>query len=469
MNRARPKNNKSSSLRGSAKKYTRDTEYEYSSDVHMINNDTVYGPIVNRVSEKKTRRVKRIKKKTNRGKKRVSRIFKKIFISLLAIIIILFTLMGFGFFDSEDLLMPLENDKINVLLLGVDEEGLRTDAIMVASYDVKNAQVNMLSVPRDTKIYVSNRKVTRKINEIHALSSKKRTGEILGAEASAQAVTQLTGIPINYYAEFSFSAIDRLFDILGPVTFDVPDVEGNGRGMNYDDPAQNLHIHLKPGMQELAGNQVQQFLRYRKSNSKKSDGSDTRRVERQLEFVKAVFDQKVNPDLFLKMPSIMGQLTKEIKTNISFGDIKKYALNITKLTSESIHTYSLPGETKTISGGSYYVCNLEETAAMVRETFGYDASEITDKMDISDEFSQKVIVAGNMTNNKLKKKEEQTAAPKSKTTQKPNSTKAPVKSLPPSKSPDVTKSPTKAPVVTKKPQEVEEEQIKEENYYSEIE
>ena len=42
--------------------------------------------------------------------------------------------------------------KINVLLMGVDVDGLRTDAIMLASFDTETKEVNMLSIPRDTKM-----------------------------------------------------------------------------------------------------------------------------------------------------------------------------------------------------------------------------------------------------------------------------------------------------------------------------
>ncbi len=375
--------------------------------------------------------------------------FKVIFSILAVLVILLFAAMGFGFFDEGEILAPLENGKINVLLMGTDEEGLRTDAIMVASYDVNEAEVNILSIPRDTKVYVSNRKVTRKINEVHAMPSKVKKGEIVGSEAVAEAVTQLTGIPINYYAEFSFSAIDRLFDILGPVEFDVPDVEGKGRGMNYDDPYQNLHIHLKPGLQKLSGNQVQQFLRYRKSNYGVGTGSDTDRVARQQEFVKAVVDQKVNITILAKLPNIFMQISKEMKTNITAGDITKYIRYINRLSGESIHTYSLPGDNQTISGGSYFVCDLEKTAELMSGTFGY-SGKVLDKITISDEHSQKVLRAGN------KSKKTQSPAPDADTPKKTNepekSREPEAKETPePTKAPVVTKEPTKAPVVTKVP------------------
>lgn len=386
------------------------------------------------------------------GKKPVGKILLGI---LLAIVVFILIVMGFGLFDESQILAPLEDGKINVLLLGVDEDGLRSDTIMVASYDVNEAKVNMLSVPRDTKIYIQNRKMTRKINEIHAISSKEKTGEILGAEAMAEVVTQLTGIPINYYVEFSFSSIDRLFDILGPVEFDVPDIEGKGRGMNYDDPVQNLSIHLKPGLQKLSGNQIQQFLRYRKSNYGVGTGSDTDRIARQQELLKAVIDQKVNVSILVKLPSIFSQISKEIITNVTAGDITKYIRYAAKLSGESVNAYSLPGENKTISGGSYFVCNLDETALLMQETFGIDAEGITDKVTVSDTHSQKILKAGNMTKVSGKDKKEETPEPAKTSTPSPTPTPTPTATptQAPTKAPVVTKSPSNSPAPTKTPLE----------------
>lgn len=321
-------------------------------------------------------RVKKTAKKKN--------IPKIIAIVCAVLLIIAFILMGFdyGLLDANNILVPVdrEDGKINVLLLGVDVEGLRTDAILVASYNIKENKVNMLSIPRDTRMYIG--KKYQKINAAHAIGGM--TGKIAGAEGTVEAVTRLTGIPINYYIEFSFAAIDHFSEAIGPVTFDVPDVEGNGRGMNYEDPYQDLSIHLKPGEQELVGNQVQQLLRYRKSMYRDKNGNllgyadgDRGRVQMQQDFIKAVVDQKLNAGLILKLPDIFETLSNDIKTNLSITDIAKYAKYLQGFSSENISSYQLPGEGKMIGGGSYWVCNLEETKTLIETVFGYDASKIT--------------------------------------------------------------------------------------------
>lgn len=359
-------------------------------------------------------------KKTARNKKKLSKTKKRkraVLIVLLVLLSVFLILMGIGWGPGTDggALVPVDMDlgKLNVLLLGVDKEGLRTDAMMLVSYDLNERQANLLSIPRDTRINVEDRDAIRKINEIHAMHDENN--EMIGVEGSIAAVTALTSIPVHYYIEFNFDAIDDLSNAIGPIEFDVPDVEGRGRGMNYDDPYQDLHIHLKPGLQELVGNEVQQFLRYRKSNSDTSDGSDTSRVERQQAFLKAAIDQKVNFGLIEKIPGIYKALAKNIKTNFTLSDMVKYAKYLDGLTSEKMHTYSLPGESKRLSAGWYFVCDFEETAELVK-SFGYEPGELTNVINIGD------LSGGGKPIKSYDGKEadKQTPTPKPKNTPKPS-------------------------------------------------
>ena len=415
-------------------------------------NQSVKAPVI-----KKSPKVKKSKK----GKKNKR---AKIFVTVLVCIVVLAAIgLGLGG-GGDNALVPIDTStgKMNVLLLGVDEAGLRTDAIMVASYDFDNESLKLLSVPRDTKVYVTNRKVTRKINEVHAMSKKGASGGIMGPLASVEAVSTLTGIPINYYVEFSFDAIDEIMDILGPVSFDVPDVEGGGKGMNYDDPTQNLHIHLKPGLQELSGNQVQQFLRYRKSNNNTVDGSDTSRVQRQQEFVKALIDQKVNMSLIVKAGDIYSQVKKNIKTNFSAGEIAKYSTHLLNLQQENITTYSLPGADKHTTAW-YFECDLDATKTLIETEFGYDASDITNKMEITGE-KYKASKASK-TESPDKTKDSGSDSDTSKKTASPKKTSQPIKdtddeqvkvTAKPTEKPKKTAEPVEEPAETERPKKTHE-------------
>lgn len=323
-------------------------------------------------------------------KKRKRRRITTICLTVALLLIVLVTvIMGLDFSNPDKTpeqvydfsAVDNETGKLNVLVLGVDKEGLRSDSIMLVSYDFDDHTTKLLSVPRDTKMYVTDRSVTRKITEVHGMHNKE--GKLYGAGAVAEAVTSITGVPINYYVEFSFDTVDKLMDILGPVEFDVPDIEGGGRGMNYDDPTQDLHIHLKPGVQELSGNQIQQFFRYRKSNNGTSDGSDLSRVNRQQELLQAIVDQKVNLELITKVPGLFKELKSQLKTNLGTKDVIKYAGVLKNISSDSMSSFVLPGDTATINKKSYFVCDLAQTAEMISTNFGYSVTADDLSTDIS--------------------------------------------------------------------------------------
>ncbi len=326
----------------------------------------------------------------------VKRYFQVLGISLAVVVAAAAVCMGINFDRYSDIgdenapvLADVDNGKINVLALGVDVEGLRTDAMMLFSFDTKTKQINVLTIPRDTKCYVGNR--YQKINAAHAYM---KNGKIGGPEASVEAVQRITGIPINFYVEFSFDAVAHVINILGPIEFTIPDLYGDGVGMVYDDPVQSLHINLPPGKYGegadcdypgLNGSQAVHLLRYRHGNYDPSIGGfkgyvngDEDRTQVQQTFIKAVIDQKLNASLILKLPEIFQELQEEIKTNVTFKDVLKYAGNLRGVSSANMNSYTLPGEFDSQSGiGDVWVVDIEETRTLVQNVFGYDASNIT--------------------------------------------------------------------------------------------
>lgn len=293
-------------------------------------------------------------------------------ISLVVILITSLSILSLGGlfnsgdeWDIEEIMVPVDDvsGKINVLILGVDNEGLRTDTIVVASYDATNGTVNMLSIPRDTRMYIGSK--YQKINVAHAMPQSN--GKIKGPAGTIDAVTRLTGIPINYYVEFSFSAFRDTIDALGGVYFDVPQV------MKYQDPTQDLYINLSKGYQLLNGDKAEQLVRFRRYPE-----GDIKRVKVQQEFIQAVIDQKLNLQIVTKIPDIYESLSKNVKTNLSLSDIIKYANSLLKIDTANVTMYELPGE---YSGSeykaSYWLPDMKEIKLLVQNTFGYDTKDIT--------------------------------------------------------------------------------------------
>lgn len=391
------------------------------------------------------RTVKPVQKKlVKKKKKKFSSVLKWIAVIMGIFIVGVFLLMGHGFVDESDLLAPIdrESGKINALLLGVDEDGLRTDTIMVASFDLETSDLNLLSIPRDTKVYVTNREMTRKINEVHAIASEDEKGTIVGPIGTAEAISQLTGIPINYYVEFSFDAAENILNTLGKITYDVPDVEGGGRGMNYEDPAQDLFIHLKPGEQKLDGAQILQLMRYRKGDS------DHARAERQQNVIKAIVEQKLDVSLIFKLPKLFGQMKSDISTNLSIADVTKYSQYLGSLSGDKIHSYHLPGKDLYQGGKWYYISDLTAAKTLINENFGIEVSDLTTQIEVHGEGSKAKPIT-NKNKNKKTTSTKPTSTPNSESKSKSAATTKPTST--PKATPKATSTPTPTPTATPKP------------------
>lgn len=299
--------------------------------------------------------------------------FQTLGVTLGVILLAVVVLMGTVNFSDREFLSNTDgtvavsdNGVINVLLMCTDNDGLRTDAIMLATFDTNAKTVNMLSVPRDLRMYVGNR--YQKINAAHAFS---RNGQIDGAKGTVEAVSRLTGVDIHYYVDFSFASIANIIDELGPVNFTIPDLYGDGVGMVYDDPAQDLHINLKPGNQNLNGEQVVHLLRYRKDNRGRDyPRGDLQRIEVQQEFIKDLVDQKLNLDVIFNIPKIFGAVKSEIKTNIEVRDVLSYYQCLEGLTSGGIRTETVQGDsTYDSANGSVFVPNMGELKILISKMF----------------------------------------------------------------------------------------------------
>ena len=288
-------------------------------------------------------------------------------VSLVTIVLLFFVSLSFGGFfsgvdtgnENEDSTVPVDKatGEMNVLILGVDKEGLRTDTIIVACYDLDNNTIDMLSIPRDTRVRIGNS--YQKINAAHAIYED---GEIRGPQGTIDAVTDLTGIPINYYVEFSFDAFKNTIDALGGIDFYVP------QRMHYSDPVQDLYIDLEEGQQLLDGDKAEQLVRFRQYR----DG-DIERVKVQQSFIQAVAEQKLNLSIITRLPELYEVLQDDIKTNFTLLDIAKYINNLQELSASNINMFQLPG---TFSGpeydASYWLPDMDAIEYMIESDFYRD-------------------------------------------------------------------------------------------------
>lgn len=278
---------------------------------------------------------------------------------------ILATMMGHSQETVEEL------DEFQVLLLGVssDIEAKLTDTIMVASYDPKTQKAALLSIPRDTFVGSSKTRATS-YDKINALYQK-------GPETTLEAVNELTGLDIKYYAVIDTNALIEVVDEIGGVEFDVP------INMKYDDPTQNLHINLQAGVQKIDGTKAEQLLRFRHNNDGTSYPSeygdnDLGRMRTQREFMTAVAAQTIQLKNVTKIGNLLDIVFDNLETNVKLSDVKDYLPYAIEFNTENLQTAALPGETAMINKLSFFEHSKTQTEELVQELF-FSNEDATDE------------------------------------------------------------------------------------------
>ncbi len=242
--------------------------------------------------------------------------------------------------------------RVNMLLLATDKGGLLTDTIMLASVDTKRSVLNVMSIPRDTRVTIG-RSQNNKINAVYASAKEGQRVDAVLAK-----VKELTGLPINYYAVVNPGGFAKIIDILGGVYIDVP------QRMKYTDPDQGLYIDLYPGYQLLDGDKSEQFCRFRSYPT-----GDLGRIEAQQNFVKALYEQKLNADLIAKAPELFSEIEKNLKTNVALYNFTDLLPILNTLSKDSIRMYEMPNNPLYIGTASYVICDVPKTKELIRTEF----------------------------------------------------------------------------------------------------
>lgn len=244
------------------------------------------------------------------------------------------------------------SNNINILLLGVDDGdnehpsgAKRSDTMMVASINPDNGTINLLSIPRDTRVTIPGHSGLDKITHAHFYG---------GPQLAMRTVEGFLEMPMNYYVAIDWQAFIKIIDILGGVDLYV---ENN---MKYEDPYANLKINLEKGYQHLNGEKSGQYVRFRSDEL-----GDIGRVQRQQRFMKAVSGEVFQISTLTKIPALISTVNQYVTTNMTAVDMLKVANSIKTFKSGSLHTEMLPGNFATIGGLSYWVPNREQTKQVV--------------------------------------------------------------------------------------------------------
>lgn len=270
--------------------------------------------------------------------------------------------------DKSDLrdkaVKPITNN-VSVLIMGVDEsdvrgkeygEAIRTDALLLATFNKDSKTVKLLSIPRDTYTYIPVEKKKDKITHAHAFGSAKN-GKDGGPQASIDAVEKLTNVPVDYFVKFNFKSFIKIVDDLGGIEVDVP-VEFTEQDSNDNAEA----IHLQKGVQKLNGEEALALARTRHVDS------DAMRGQRQQLVIEAILKKLTSVGSVTKVGNIIDDINGQFVTNLTFDDMLsfyKYGADssIEKLQIEGEDCYMAKGDdtcSKSAGGGRTYYYNPDK-------------------------------------------------------------------------------------------------------------
>jgi LCP family protein required for cell wall assembly len=248
---------------------------------------------------------------------------------------------------------------VNILVMGIDEVpdvlptsdaafSGRTDTLLLVRIDAEAGTVNVMSIPRDTRVQIPGFGLD-KINQANVLGGPELVAQTLGYN--------LGNIQVDRYVRINTSAFREIVDLVGGIEVNVPS------RMEYTDRTQGLYINLYPGWQTLNGDQTEQFARFR------HDGNgDIGRVQRQQMLIKALRERLTNPIVITKLPQAIRVAQRYVDTNLTLEEMLAIANFGLEIDQSQLQMVMLPGRFSTPAefNASYWLPDWEASASVVQ-------------------------------------------------------------------------------------------------------
>ena len=232
-------------------------------------------------------------------------------------------------------------DRILVLVEGLDYDyndkdeeysgQSRSDVIKAVDLDFRTNNVYVLSIPRDMDAVLPN-----------GTESKINQAQADGGVREAQAViSKWLGIPgFDRYVLLRINTTKDVINAIGgidinPMNSDALTHTGPNGPIDYDDTWGHLHIHFKPGMQHMNGDQAVSYARFRHDWC-----SDPCRIMRQNQVMQAALN-KIKSDKFntlVHLNDILGVFGKDVQTNLTRDEELALATEFSHMPKNGLHT-----------------------------------------------------------------------------------------------------------------------------------
>jgi polyisoprenyl-teichoic acid--peptidoglycan teichoic acid transferase len=225
----------------------------------------------------------------------------------------------------------------SVLMLGVDErkgDVGRSDTMIVMTVNPNKESVEMLSIPRDTRVEIVGKGTQDKINHAYAFG---------GVKMSMDTAEKFLDIPIDYYIKVNMEGFQDIVDALGGITVN------NDLDFSYGG------YHFPKGQLNLNGKKAINYVRMRKEDPR----GDFGREERQRLVIQGIIDKGASFASLTRFGDVFQALGKNVETNLSFDDMMKIQKNY-KDARKNIEKFQIQGQGQTINKIYYYIVPEDE-------------------------------------------------------------------------------------------------------------
>ena len=269
----------------------------------------------------------------------------------------------------------------NIALLGIDSRaddyglGNRSDCMMIASINQETNEIKLISVYRDTYVYVMENGTKRLDKITHAYSYG-------GAQNTLKSLNEAMDLNITEFVTVNFDAVIAAVDSLGGVYIDIDESEIKYVNDYIDATSESSRVessHIThSGRQKLDGVQAVSYTRVRYTA-----GGDYKRTERMRTVVEAMLSKAKTLNVG-QLNSFADTILPKIRTNISTSEIWRL---IPKLASFKVtESIGWPYDTKGITLDRWYgvpvtlQSNVERLHKEAFEQEDYEASDTVKEM-----------------------------------------------------------------------------------------
>jgi LCP family protein required for cell wall assembly len=214
--------------------------------------------------------------------------------------------------------LPALNERINVLILGVDKTPKRTaaltDSMMVVSIDPVGHTISMVSLPRDlVNVPLGDGNTfAPKLNSLVSYAERHKAAFPDGGVAALKrAIGALLGVEIQYHARIDIVGFVKLVDAVDGVDVVVKDALNDPRYDGYG--LGHRGYKIEPGSYHMNGSEALAYVRSRQGVG----DSDFKRADRQQQVLIALRARATEAgSLLFRLPALFDALGNLVETDV---------------------------------------------------------------------------------------------------------------------------------------------------------